>query len=118
MVFANPKLILHQGMKLLEDQVDLVIPVNDEGYTEPFHSFLLRSKCLPAMLETIDEGKIKPIDYFDKIKVAKQTIVESVLSSPRSLFFVNINNAEALQKYEKISLEKDAEYRYDVGAQP
>ncbi|MCF0104527.1 MAG: hypothetical protein HUJ51_04005 [Eggerthellaceae bacterium] len=53
-LLANPELILYSGIKLLEDEADLVILVNDWEYIYHFNSFLLRMKCLSIMLCRFD----------------------------------------------------------------
>lgn len=87
MPFVNIDLVRHLGR--LSAKYDVVVPVSRSGL-EPLHAFYSRS-CLPHIERQLDEGNLKVIDFFDKIRAREVTVDEMSEYDPHELSYFNIN---------------------------
>jgi molybdopterin-guanine dinucleotide biosynthesis protein A len=87
MPFVNIDLVRYLGS--FSAEYDLVVPVSRSGL-EPLHAFYSRS-CLPHIERQLDEGNLKIIDFFDKVRVREVTVDEMSEYDPHELSHFNIN---------------------------
>lgn len=96
MPFVNPQLISYQLDCLVREQVDLVIPLTEQGY-EPFHTVYRRETCLEAVDTALQSGKKRMISWFDQVRVRELDQAEIQKFDPLGRAFLNINTPAELQ---------------------
>ena len=102
MPFVNSQLISYQLECLVSEQVDLVIPLNEQGY-EPFHAVYRRETCLPAVAEALQSGKKRMISWFDQVRVREMTQAELQRFDPLGRAFLNVNTPEEFHDAEQMA---------------
>jgi molybdopterin-guanine dinucleotide biosynthesis protein A len=102
MPFASPDILAAARQRLLEAEVDVVIPQSEDGY-EPFHAVYRRDICLPAVKDALDAGERRLISWFPAVKVATLSAEEVTRLDPLKLAFWNLNTPEELQQAEQMA---------------
>ena len=102
MPFVNPRLISYQLDCLVSEQVDLVIPLTEQGY-EPFHTVYRRETCLPAVADALQSGKKRMISWFDQVRVREVRQAELLRFDPLGRAFLNVNTPEEFQLAEQMA---------------
>lgn len=102
MPFASPEILAASCQRLLEEEVDVVIPQSEDGY-EPFHAVYRRDSCLPAVKDALEAGERRLISWFPAVKVATLSPDEALQLDPLKLAFWNLNTPEDLQQAERIA---------------
>ena len=102
MPFASPELITYQLDCLVNEQVDLVVLLTNQGY-EPFHAVYRRDICLAAVTDALQNGKKRMISWFDQVKVRDLDASEIRRFDPRSLAFLNVNTPEEFAAAEQMA---------------
>jgi len=102
MPFVNPQLIAYQVECLVNESVDLVIPLTEQGY-EPFHAVYRRETCLPAVSSALKTGKKRMISWFDQVRVREISQAELLRYDPLSRAFLNVNTPEEFQAAEQMA---------------
>jgi molybdopterin-guanine dinucleotide biosynthesis protein A len=102
MPFASPEILAASRQRLLEEEVDVVIPQSEDGY-EPFHAVYRRDICLPAVKDALEAGERRLISWFPAVKVATLSPDEALQLDPLKLAFWNLNTPEELQQAEQIA---------------
>ncbi len=87
MPFLNVELVRYLGS--FSAEYDLVVPVSRSGL-EPLHAFYSRN-CLPHIERQLDEGNLKVIEFFDKVRAREITVDEMNEYDPHELSYFNIN---------------------------
>ena len=115
MPFASPPLLEAASKLLIEEGVDVVIPVgapreeragkSGEAF-EPLHAIYRRETCLPAIEASIDADQWKVIAWFPKVKVRVLTQDEVRQYDPSGLAFWNVNTPEEFTKAEEIAISQ------------
>ena len=105
MLFASPRLVVAEALALKESGADMVVPVNKHGY-EPFHAIYLRSGCLPAVRDLLDNGIKRAQAFFDRVNVREFTQAEVLVAEPMGGCFVNANTPEDLHRLEESFLSE------------
>ena len=95
MPFINEKVILY-----LRDQIndyDVVVPQTSRGL-EPMHAFYSKN-CIQPIYRCLEEGKLRIIDFFPKVKVrvVDEKEFKGIDASIQSL--VNLNTPEEYKRY-------------------
>jgi len=93
MPFVNAELVRYLGR--FANDYDLVLPVSGNGL-EPLHAFYSRN-CVPHIERQLDDGNLKVIDFYDKVRMRRVTTDEIRGCDPDELSYFNINTQE---KYE------------------
>jgi len=102
MPFASPEILAAARQRLLEADVDVVIPQSEDGY-EPFHAVYRRDICLPAVKDALEAGERRLISWFPAVKVATLSAEEASRLDPLKLAFWNLNTPEELQQAEQMA---------------
>ena len=102
MPFASPEILAAARERLLEAEVDVVIPQSEDGY-EPFHAVYRRDICLPAVKDALEAGERRLISWFPAVKVATLSAEEASRLDPLKLAFWNLNTPEELQQAEQMA---------------
>ena len=102
MPFVNSQLISYQLDRLVGEQVDLVIPLTEQGY-EPFHAVYRRETCLSAVDAALQSGKKRMISWFDQVLVRELGQAELQRFDPLGRGFLNINTPEEFQIAEQMA---------------
>ena len=102
MPFASPEILAAARQRLLEADVDVVIPQSEDGY-EPFHAVYRRDICLPAVKDALEAGERRLISWFPAVKVATLSAEEVTRLDPLKLAFWNLNTPEELQQAEQMA---------------
>jgi molybdopterin-guanine dinucleotide biosynthesis protein A len=102
MPFLNVDLVRFLGS--FADDYDVVVPVNPKGF-EPLHAFYSKN-CLPHIERQMDEGNLKVLDFYDKVRTREIRPEEMREHDPDNLSPFNINTQEkfelALAKLEEM----------------
>lgn len=102
MPFVNRELLDFQREILVSEQVDLVIPLTEQGY-EPFHTVYRRDTCLPAVTKALDEGLKRMISWYPQVKVRELNLDELQRFDPHGRAFLNVNTPEEFHEAERIA---------------
>jgi len=102
MPFASPEILAAARQRLLEAEVDVVIPQSEDGY-EPFHAVYRRDICLPAVKDALEAGERRLISWFPAVKIATLSAEEASRLDPLKLAFWNLNTPEELQQAEQMA---------------
>lgn len=102
MPFVNPELLEYQLESLVMEQVDLVIPLTEQGY-EPFHTVYRRETCLPAVTTALDTGLKRMISWYPQVKVRELRLDELQRFDHDGRVFLNVNTPEEFREAEKIA---------------
>jgi len=102
MPFASPEILAAARQRLLEADVDVVIPQSEDGY-EPFHAVYRRDICLPAVKDALEAGERRLISWFPAVKIATLSAEEASRLDPLKLAFWNLNTPEELQQAEQMA---------------
>ena len=102
MPFVNSHLISYQLDRLVGEQVDLVIPLTEQGY-EPFHAVYRRETCLSAVDAALQCGKKRMISWFDQVWVRELGQANLQRFDPLGRAFLNINTPEEFQIAEQMA---------------
>ena len=93
--------LLQQGMVELllqecSEGVDVAVPMS-KGYFEPLCAVYSRD-CLPAIEDLLEQGRLKIINLFDRVRV-KQVGEDSLRKAdPELLSFINVNTQEDYER--------------------
>lgn len=96
MPFANPELLSIARDRLIDGQVDAVIPRSEDGL-EPLHAVYRRNTCIPAVKWALDSGEWKVISWFSKVELAFVESEELRIYDPEQVAFWNVNTVEDLE---------------------
>ena len=96
MPFANPELLSMARDRLIDEQVDAVVPRSEDGL-EPLHAVYRRNTCIPAVKWALDSGEWKVISWFSKVELAFVESEELRIYDPEQVAFWNMNTAEDLE---------------------
>ena len=96
MPFANPELLSMARDRLIDEQVDAVIPRSEDGL-EPLHAVYRRNTCIPAVKWALDSGEWKVISWFSKVELAFVESEELRIYDPEQVAFWNVNTVEDLE---------------------
>jgi len=102
MPFASPEILAAARERLLEAEVDVVIPQSEDGY-EPFHAVYRRDICLPAVKDALEAGERRLISWFPAVKVSTLSAEEASRLDPLQLAFWNLNTPEELRQAEQMA---------------
>jgi molybdopterin-guanine dinucleotide biosynthesis protein A len=102
MPFVKSQLISYQLDRLVGEQVDLVIPLTEQGY-EPFHAVYRRETCLSAVDAALQSGKKRMISWFDQVRVRELGQADLQRFDPLGRAFLNINTPEEFQIAEQMA---------------
>lgn len=106
MPFASARLIEAAGRLLVEEEADVVIAKNGEGY-EPLHAVYRRATCLPAIESAIGSDQWKVIAWFPQVNVRVLTLEEIQSLDPGGLAFWNVNTPEEFARAEGLARQTD-----------
>lgn len=96
MPFANPELLSMARDRLIDEQVDAVIPRSEDGL-EPLHAVYRRKTCIPAVKWALESGEWKVISWFSKVELAFIESEELRIYDPKQIAFWNVNTVEDLK---------------------
>jgi molybdopterin-guanine dinucleotide biosynthesis protein A len=99
MPFLNPALIAH--LVGLSPGYDIVIPRTEDGL-QPLHAVYSR-KCLPFMEDLLQEGNLKILDFFHRVKKREVPLGEIIPLDPNLSSFLNLNSPEDLSRIQEYS---------------
>lgn len=102
MPFVNSNLLKLAQERLLDQQLDAVIPETDHGM-EPFHAVYRRKTCLEAVAAALEAGKWRLISWLPDINFAPITREEIQRYDPQQLAFFNVNTPEDLRRAEQLA---------------
>jgi len=97
MPFASPELLSIARDRLIDEQVDAVIPRSDDGL-EPLHAVYRRNTCIPAVKWALETGEWKAISWFSKVELAFVESEELRIYDPEQVAFWNVNTVEDLER--------------------
>jgi molybdopterin-guanine dinucleotide biosynthesis protein A len=97
MPFVNHKLLEAQCNTLRQHNADVVIPRLDGGL-EPFHAIYDREKCLPHILQSIQQDRWRVDSWFSKVNIYYFEETELQKYDPRQMSFWNVNTPEELER--------------------
>ena len=97
MPFANTGLFIAARERLIEQQVDAVIPHPPSGL-EPLHAVYRRETCLPAVEWALRSEQWKLISWLPKIEVSFIEPQEISIYDPEQIAFWNVNTDDDLQQ--------------------
>ena len=102
MPFVSAELI-QLSVKIMENEnVDVVIAKNDEGY-EPLHAVYRRETCLPAIESAINADQWRVVSWLPQVNARALTADEIKSSDPDGIAFWNVNTPEEFAKAEEIA---------------
>jgi molybdopterin-guanine dinucleotide biosynthesis protein A len=104
MPFANPDLLALARDRLVEQNLDAIIPRTEHGM-EPFHAVYRRETCLPAVKSALEAGKSRLISWLPDVQVATIEPQEIHPYDPAGLAFLNLNTPEDLRAAERMAQE-------------
>jgi molybdopterin-guanine dinucleotide biosynthesis protein A len=104
MPFANPDLLALARDRLVEENLDAVIPRTEHGM-EPFHAVYRRETCLPAVKSALEAGKWRLISWLPDVRMATIEPQEIRQYDPAGLAFLNLNTPEDLRAAERLAQE-------------
>lgn len=104
MPFANPGLLALARDRLVEEDLDAVVPRTEHGM-EPFHAVYRRETCLPAVKSALEAGKWRLISWLPDVQVATIEPQEIRQYDPAGLAFLNLNTPEDLRAAERLAKE-------------
>lgn len=104
MPFANPDLLALARDRLVEGNLDAVIPRTEQGM-EPFHAVYRRETCLPAVKSALEAGKWRLISWLPDVRAATIEPQEMPQYDPAGLAFLNLNTPEDLRQAERLAEE-------------
>ena len=102
MPFASAKLIQISTKIMDNENVDVVIAKNDNGY-EPLHAVYRRDACLPAIESAINSDQWRVISWLPQVNLRVLTSEEIKSADPDGLAFWNVNTPEEFAKAEEIA---------------
>lgn len=102
MPFVSTDLLTYQLDCLIKEDVDLVIPLTDQGH-EPFHAVYRRATCLPAVTNALDTGLKRMISWYPQVKVRELDMDELQRFNPTGRVFLNVNTPEEFLKAVQIA---------------
>lgn len=102
MPFVNSNLLKLAQERLLDQQLDAVIPETDHGM-EPFHAVYRRETCLEAVAAALEAGKWRLISWLPDVKFAPISHEEIQRYDPQQLAFLNVNTPEDLRRAEQLA---------------
>jgi len=97
MPFVSPLMLTAERAILQTTGSDAVIPDTGKGL-EPFHAVYRKETCLPAILQALENNRLRVDSWLDQIRL--YTISPKVYSQydPEGYTFFNINTPEDLQE--------------------
>ena len=98
MPFLNLNLL--RFMILHAPGYDVVVPRLSTGI-EPLHAIYART-CLEPIRETLEEGRLRIVDFWDRVRVCYIEQDEIEVLDPQKLSFFNINAPEDLDEAREI----------------
>ena len=105
MPFANPELISAAYTRLVNQDLDAVIPQTEYGF-EPLHAVYRRHTCIQAVKWALDSGEWKVISWVKKVKTSYIEPQEIKDYDPEEIAFWNVNTEEDLRKAEEYLLSR------------
>ncbi len=105
MPFVSAELI-QLSVKIMENEnVDVVIAKNDEGY-EPLHAVYRRETCLPAIESAINADRWRVVSWLPQVKVRILTAEEIHSTESSDLAFWNVNTPEEFARAEVLATSR------------
>ena len=105
MPFASAELI-QLSVKIMENEnVDVVIAKNDEGY-EPLHAVYRRETCLPAIESAINADQWRVVSWLPQVNLRVLTSEEIQSADPAGLAFWNVNTPEEFARAEELATSR------------
>lgn len=105
MPFVSAELI-QLSVKIMENEnADVVIAKNDEGY-EPLHAVYRRATCLPAIESAIEANQWRVISWLPQVNVRVLTSEEIASADPAGLAFWNVNTPEEFARAEELATSR------------
>ncbi len=105
MPFASAELI-QLSVKIMENEnVDVVIAKNDDGY-EPLHAVYRRETCLPAIESAINADQWRVVSWLPQVKAQTLTAEEIQSADPAGLAFWNVNTPEEFARAEVLATSR------------
>jgi molybdopterin-guanine dinucleotide biosynthesis protein A len=96
MPFVGSELWQYLLSQITED-IDAVVPVQPDGYPQPFCALYKCRTCVPVIEEMIENGNLRLREFLSRLKVGK-TEFNEISNLPRSEhFFTNINTLPDLK---------------------
>jgi len=102
MPFVNPELLKAEYQKMLDTQVDVVIPQARDGM-QPFHAIYRRETCLPFVRSALEAGYWRVDAWFEWINVYQFPEAEILKYDPSLRCFWNVNTPEELEEAERLA---------------
>lgn len=102
MPFVSTELLAYQLDRLVKEEVDLVIPLTEQGH-EPFHAVYRRATCLLAVTNALDTGLKRMISWYPQVKVRELVMGELQRFDPAGRAFMNVNTPEEFLTAVKIA---------------
>ncbi|HSR11839.1 MAG TPA: molybdenum cofactor guanylyltransferase, partial [Thermodesulfobacteriota bacterium] len=97
MPYISESLVRH--MVSLAPSFDIVVPRTADGW-QPLHA-VYSQRCLRFMEELIDQGNLKIIDFFHRVRRKELSEEEIARFDPEMLSFLNLNTPEDLARAPK-----------------
>ena len=76
------------------DEVDAVVPLQQDGRPQPLCAFYRREKCLPAAREMLETGDLKLQRFLETLTTRYMDFDEITELDGSAHFFLNVNNPE------------------------
>jgi molybdopterin-guanine dinucleotide biosynthesis protein A len=105
MPFANIDLFIAARERLIDQNVDAVLPYTPAGL-EPLHAVYRRETCLAAVEWALKSGAWKLISWLPKVKASFIEPQELSIFDPGQIAFWNVNTDEDLQQAQEYLLMK------------
>jgi molybdopterin-guanine dinucleotide biosynthesis protein A len=106
MPFVSPDLLAAERDLLLNENVDVVLPLLEHGY-EPFHAVYRLETCLPAVKKAVEAGKRRAIAWLPDVKVHAMNEDEVRRYDPQLLAFKNVNTPEEFRQAEELAASQE-----------
>lgn len=108
MPFVSAALLREAQNRLLQDDLDAVIPQSPEGL-EPFHAVYRRETCLPAVERALARGERRMISWLSEVRWQPLRWDEVCRLDQRGLAFLNVNTPDELALAERLAQETYSE---------
>ena len=102
MPFVNSSILLEGFNLLRKSGADVAIPRLDDGYYEPLHAVYRRKPCKAAILQSIEQKKLRLISWLSYVNVIEMDPELCGKLDPDGTAFININTKEDFLQAEAI----------------